>query len=262
VRIAGRGKDRETGAGSAGNPAGSGRREEDSDPLARERERILAVYARRDALTGDLYAPWRAEELFMRTGRRRIAADLFARAGVFPKAGDACLEVGFGSLGWLAELVSWGLQESDLHGIELDASRAQMAHNALPSADLRVGDAAQMPWQDGKFRLVVASTVFTSILDGRVRQRLAGEITRVLAPGGALLWYDFAVNNPRNPNVRKVSRTELRALFPELAGTIRSVTLAPPLARIVAPRSWVLATLLEALPPLRTHLLAVLVKKP
>ncbi len=91
---------------------------------------------------------------------------------------------------------------------------------------------------------------------------MAREITRVLTPGGALLWYDFAVNNPRNPNVRKVGREELRALFPELRGRIRSATLAPPLTRMVAPRSWVAATLLEALPPLHTHLLAVLVKKP
>jgi len=49
-------------------------------------------------------------------------------------------------------------------------------------------------------------------------------------------------------------------LFPALHGPMQSVTLAPPLARVVAPRSWVAATLLEACPWLRTHLMAVLVK--
>jgi hypothetical protein len=90
---------------------------------------------------------------------------------------------------------------------------------------------------------------------------VAADITRVLAPGGALLWYDFAVNNPRNPNVRRVGRKELQGLFPELRGSIRSVTLAPPLVRLVAPKSWLLATALEAFPFLRTHLLAVLLKR-
>lgn len=94
----------------------------------------------------------------------------------------------------------------------------------------------------------------------RVRRLVASEIIRVLAPRGALLWYDFAFNNPRNPNVRGINRKEIRNLFPELHGKVRSITLAPPIARIIAPRSWPLATFLEAIPLLRTHLLAVLIK--
>jgi hypothetical protein len=118
-----------------------------------------------------------------------------------------------------------------------------------------------MPWADGVYRLVITSTVFTSIRDREVQGLLAREITRLIAPSGALLWYDFAYNNPRNRNVRGVSRRRLRALFPGLDGPIRSVTLAPPIARLVAPRSRALAQMLEAVPLLRTHLLAVLVKK-
>jgi len=90
---------------------------------------------------------------------------------------------------------------------------------------------------------------------------IADEIVRVLAPGGALLWYDFAYNNPRNPNVRGIGRAEIKKLFPELAGKIRTVTLAPPLTRLIAPRWWTLASFLEAIPPLRTHLIAVLIKQ-
>jgi SAM-dependent methyltransferase len=232
-----------------------------ADAIERERQRVLDVYARRDAETGDLYAPWRADEFFMRTGRRRIAVRLLAEAGVFPKAGDPCLEVGFGSLGWLGELISWGVREPDLHGIDLDPRRVRRGREILPGADLQLGDASRMPWADGTFRLVIASTVFTSILDPSVRGSVAREIVRVLAPGGAFLFYDFAVNNPKNPDVRAIRRRELARLFPDLSGRVRRVTLAPPLARLIAPRSWLAATLLEALPPLRTHLLAVMVKK-
>ena len=57
-----------------------------------------------------------------------------------------------------------------------------------------------------------------------------------------------------------MSRKELQGLFPELSGIVRRVTLAAPLVRLVAPRSWWLAELLEAVPWLRTHLVAVLKK--
>jgi ubiquinone/menaquinone biosynthesis C-methylase UbiE len=207
-----------------------------------------------------LYAPWLPESLLGKAGRERAAAILLHRAGVFPKAGDPCLEVGFGWLGWLGTVLSWGVRERDLHGIDLDPIQVNRGREVLSLADLRVGDASNLPWESNRFRLVIASTLFTSLLDQNVRRLAADEITRVLAGGGALLWYDFTVNSPRNPAVRKVNRRELRQLFPRLTGEIRSVTLAPPLARLVAPRSWALATLMEAIPLLRTHLLAVLVK--
>ena len=132
---------------------------------------------------------------------------------MFPRAGTPCLEVGYGRLGALGTLISWGVRESDLHGIEMDPRRAAAAQTALPGADLSVGDARRMPWADGTFALVVTWTVFSSILSEAARQAVAAEIVRVLKPGGALLYYDFAWNNPRNPNVRGVSGREVRAHF-------------------------------------------------
>ena len=232
-----------------------------SDFVAIERERVHLEYERRAReVSPDLYAPWQPSFQFIHGGRIRAATTMLHRLCVFPKPGDQCLEVGFGALGWLSELIGWGVSESDLHGIELDPSRARSARGILPLADLRTGDAVKLPWDDNKFHLVITSTLFTSILDSRVRQLIADEIQRVLAPGGALLWYDFAYNNPRNPNVRGIRRRELRQLFPKLEGKVKTVTLAPPLARSIAPISWTLATFLEAIPFLRTHLLAVLTK--
>jgi SAM-dependent methyltransferase len=226
-----------------------------------EQQRVLAEYLRREReLPVDLYAPWQPTEMFMRLSRKRLATTMLKEAGVFPSAGSRCLEVGFGTLGWLGELISWGVRECDIHGLELDPVRAEKAKAILPVADLRVGDATQIPWEDGAFDMVIVSTVFTSILNPSVRRQVAEQITRVLKPGAALLWYDFAFDNPGNSAVKKVDRKELRQLFPALGGKLRKVTLAPPIARVVAPRSWLLATLLEAAPLLRTHLMGVLIK--
>ena len=230
-----------------------------SDAAERERVRLVEEYERRRRdLPSDLYAPWNPAEQFMRHGRQRLAARLLHEAGVFPGATSQCLEIGFGGGGWLPELLAWGASEETLHGVEIDTTRLAATRKRLPAAHLIEADAADLPYDSESFDLVVVSTVFTSILDDEVRRDVAQEIQRVLRPGGALLWYDFAVDNPRNPNVRGVPKKELLSLFPELRGAVRRVTLAAPLVRLVAPRSWWLAELLEALPLLRTHLVAVL----
>jgi ubiquinone/menaquinone biosynthesis C-methylase UbiE len=226
-----------------------------------ERQRLLTEYSRREREVNlTRYAPWAPAFEFMQDTAAHAAAQMLRRAGLFPGRQSQCMEIGFGYLGWLAHLIQWGVPEKHLHGIELNTHRADRARQILPLADLRVGDAVNLPWEDGVFDLVVVSTVLTSILSDETRCKVAAEVYRVLAPGGALLWYDFAVNNPRNQHVRKVGRSELQQLFPALRGEIRSITLAPPLARFLAPKSMALATLLEAIPWLRTHLIAVLVK--
>lgn len=228
---------------------------------AGEAARIVSENRRRESeIDQALYAPWHPAELFMRQGRERVAAHLLRRAGAFPVRGERCLEVGYGRLGWLATLQGWGLETSDLYGIEIDAVRAEVARAAFPGAHLEVGDARSLPWEDGVFQLAIVSTVLTSILSQPVRVRVAQEVARVLRPGGAALVYDFRWNNPSNRNVRRTGRAEIAELFPEFRGKIRSVTLMPPLARALAPRSWTLATVLECLPFLRSHLVAVMVK--
>ena len=236
-------------------------RSEAQHAVLAERQRIRVEYQRRaKEIEPDLYSPWQPAEIFFKSSRKAVAAAMLNDARVFPRTGDTCLEVGCGSGGWLADLVSWGVRDSDLHGIDIDPLRISRAKEMWSAADLRVGDASDLPWADGTFSLVVSSTLFTSVLDGDVRALIANEIVRVLAPGGALLCYDFAFDNPQNPHVRGISRSEILRLFPQLAGKIKSVTLAPPLARLIVPRSWALATFLETIPFLRTHLLAVLIK--
>jgi ubiquinone/menaquinone biosynthesis C-methylase UbiE len=233
-----------------------------ADFIANERDRMRAAYQLMPlTLTPELYAPWQPAEMLMRFERMCVAARNLRRLQAFPTAQDQCLEVGFGTRGWLADLMTWGIAQKSLHGMEIDDRKVQVARECLPGADLRVGDATSLPWGDGTFRLVIASTVLSSILDERVRRALAREIVRVLARGGALVCYDFTVASPRNPHVRRVTRSDLRDLFPDLHGRVQSVTLAPPLARLVAGRAWTLALLLQTVPLLRTHLLAVLVKK-
>lgn len=169
------------------------------------------------------------------------------------------LEVGCGTGFWLRQLVQWGARPGRVVGIDLLPERvAQARRSTAAGTGLLLGSATDLPFRDGGFDLVLQATVFTSMLDDRVRRAAAAEMRRVLAPGGAILWYDYFRNNPRNPDVRAVTAAELAALFPEMAVERTRVTLAPPITRLVAPRSWLACRLLEQLPWLRTHYLAVL----
>lgn len=84
---------------------------------------------------------------------------------------------------------------------------------------------------------------------------------RWLKPGGAVVWYDFTVDNPRNRDVRGVPVARLRQLFPQGGEpTARRVTLAPPLARAACRVHPWLHDALNLLPLLRTHVLAWVAK--
>lgn len=240
----------------------------DADRAEREAGRIVEEYARRDrARSSGLRSAERpAVREFFEGGKRRAIERLLADTGRLPLSGRRILDVGCGSGAWLARYVAWGAAPGNLAGIDLREQAVEAAHRRLEqlggtgeaSPDLRTGDAARLPWPDASFSLVSQFTVFTSILDDEARRWVAGEMWRVLAPGGAVLWYDFRYDNPRNPHVRGIGRRGIEALFPGYNVRAQTLTLLPPLARRLGRATPLLYPALAAIPPLRTHILALL----
>ena len=220
---------------------------------------IAARYARRR--DGDRYSPQRPEVQRMLQERQRAMRALFAQAGRADLAALRLVEVGCGSGGNLLELLRMGCQPQQLCGIELLPERLAQARAALPEAvQLIGGDALQAPIALASMDIVYMSTVLSSLLDDAYQQRLASALWGWVKPGGAVLVYDFTVNNPRNPDVRGVPLARLQALFPQARLQHRRVTLAPPLARAVVRLHPALYDMCNALPLLRTHVLAWLQK--
>jgi hypothetical protein len=86
-------------------------------------------------------------------------------------------------------------------------------------------------------------------------------MVRVVKPAGAVFIYDYRISDPRNPDTIGIRKKEIQRLFPEFQVNMRSLTLAPPLARRIAPVSPLLAHAMEAwFPFLRTHALYFLKK--
>ena len=126
--------------------------------------------------------------------------------------------------------------------------------------NLLCGNATSLRFENSTFDLVLQSTAFTSILDPTMKQQITSEMIRVLKENGIILWYDYHVNNPWNRDVHGIKKREINALFRGCHIDLQRITLAPPLARRVAPRSWLLAYLLERIPLLRTHYIGVIRK--
>lgn len=228
----------------------------------REIERIRGEYRRRAReIPGEFYGLHRPANLFLHHAYERALVQLLGEEGLAPLEGRRLLDVGCGGGNWLDTFQRLGARPADLAGVELQPEAVEAARARVPGADVRVGDGLTLPWPDGRFDLVFQATVFTSILDPNVRKRLAGEMLRVLVGGGAILWLDFRYSNPRNREVVGLGAGEIRSLFPGCRVTARSTALLPPLARAIVPRSWGAATLLAAIPPLRSHLAAV-IRKP
>ena len=228
-----------------------------------EAQAVVERYARRKS--GSLYSILRPEVLLSTQEWQREMLLLFG--SVCRYADDdlrrlKVVDVGCGYGGHLLDFLRYGFAPQNLTGLELLPDRATVARTKLPPAvQLHQGDASSAEIAAASQDIVFQSVVFSSLLDDGFQCELAGRMWEWLRPGGGVLWYDFIVGNPRNPDVRAVPERRVRELFPQGHLTTRRVTLAPPISRRVcriAPSAY---HVLNALPFLRTHLLCWILKR-
>jgi len=117
------------------------------------------------------------------TALRRIGLKMFP-----PREGMLVLDVGCGTGTSLRLYHDAGCRA---FGIDLSLSMLAVARNKLGQrADLRLGDASQMPYPDGIFDLVVAMFILHEI-PGEIRPLVMGETVRILKPDGRILLIDY-----------------------------------------------------------------------
>lgn len=218
-----------------------------------ERRRIFDAYERRDA-DPDRYDARRADQVALRAARARI----WGRALRGRDPIGTVLEIGCGTgavARWIREIGA-----TQVFGIDLQLARLAVARDRNPSIAYAAADGRSIPVAGGAVHIVLCSTLFSSVLDEDVAVAIAREVDRVLARDGVLLWFDFFRNNPSNPDVRGVTRADIARWFPDLVGGLERVVLAPPIARRCESMPRV-ASVLECLPMLRTHLAGAFVRR-
>src|SRR5262245_33515438 len=193
----------------------------------------------------------------MEANRQRVAVFHTVLRAMEPLNSRTILEIGAGCGANVPYFLGWGFRANAITLNELSSDLAARARVLFPAVRMVEGDAAELELEPHD--VVVASTVFTSVLEDEHRARIARTVWRLTKPGGGVLLYDFTWNNPANPNVRKLTVANIRDLFPEARSHVRRVTLAPPIARHVGIR---IGRLLHSFPWLRTHVVCWLPKEP
>ncbi|MBI5296398.1 MAG: class I SAM-dependent methyltransferase [Chloroflexi bacterium] len=221
--------------------------------------RIRQEYASRaDRLRGsDLYSLFNPAQLFTIQQRQRNIAKYLRKHGFYPLVDRSILEVGCGAGRVLLETLSFEASSQSLHGTDLLFDRLKHAHQVVANLPLTNADAQNLPYASQSIDLVMQLTVFSSILDKNVRSQVAREMIRVLKPGGLILFYDFWLN-PTNQQTCGILPLEIKRLFPDCKYEFHRITLAPPIARKLAPISWGLCLFLEGLGIFNTHYLSII----
>lgn len=166
------------------------------------------------------------------------------------------LEVGVGTGGNLPFFIQLGIPNSNIFANEIMEDRVKLLKTNYPEISVIEGNAIEININQ-KFDIVFQSTVFTSILSDKFRKELAAKMWELLNDKGIVLWYDFIYDNPQNKNVKKVTKQEIKSLFPNANKfEFYSVTLAPPIGRRVGK----LYFFFNQFKFLRTHIIAVIHK--
>ncbi|MDZ7667297.1 MAG: methyltransferase domain-containing protein [Desulfotignum sp.] len=105
-----------------------------------------------------------------------------------PKEGLRVLEIGCGTG---SNLRLYQKSGCEVNGIDLSPSMVKVATKKLgEQADIKLGDASQMPYPDNHFDLVIAMLTLHEVPKS-IRAPIINEMRRVMKPDGRLLIVDF-----------------------------------------------------------------------
>lgn len=172
------------------------------------------------------------------------------------------LDVGCGRGKVLREFVQLGATPRNLNGIDLLWERIDYAKKLSPNINFHFGNAENLPFKNGCFQIILCFVTFSSIFDFNMKQKISKEMDRVLSKDGIILWYDFFVNNPWNPDVRGVRKKEIYQLFPNFIIKLKRITIIPQVNRFLAPHSWLACYFIEKMSLIHTHYFGVIKKNP
>jgi SAM-dependent methyltransferase len=227
-----------------------------------EQERIVRVYRGwHGGAALARYAWHRPDIVFQHAMRTRVLSRMLAATLGTDLGAMRVIDVGCGTGSFLRQLIDWGATPANLLGTELQQDRLDLARpRSAPDIRWHCGPLSALPADSAD--LVSANTVISSVLDPELRQRLAGDMWRLLKPGGWCLVFDFRYNNPRNPHVRKLTRAELDGYWPGQRQQYQTLLLAPPVGRALAALPALVTETLAALaPPLRSHFIYMVQKQ-
>ena len=226
-----------------------------------EPDRIRKAYAeRKNPKQGNIYSYHNPSALFIYQEREKAILKTLSENGLEVLTDKKILDLGCGYGGILRDFINYGALPKNCYGIDLLPERIDKAKELSPGMSFKCQNAVDTGFDDEYFDVIICSTVFSSILDKEMKRDIAREILRILSPEGIVLWYDYHTDNPRNKDVKGVTKKEIEELFIGSDIRLKRITLAPPIVRALAPYSIFLCFILEKLLILNTHYIGAIKK--
>ena len=164
--------------------------------MRKENRRIKTYYKSRNQDTNNVkYSYLDTGNLYIIQSRERKLLRIINEIGVKDLSAKNILDIGCGSGNALRNMVQYGAKPKHLFGLDLFSDRIKKARELSSDIDFVKGDAISLPYRSRYFDIVTQFTVFTSILEMKVKQEIAKEMVRVLKKDGYIFWYDMRVTN-------------------------------------------------------------------
>lgn len=149
-------------------------------------------------------AIWRAGQLVSDYDNRVLEpAEVLLLARHHDAFTGRVLDTGCGAGRLLGYLVQLG---ADVVGVDISTAMVERAREHFPSADLRVGDLAELgSVVQGPFDVVLISDNLLDVFDDPERRRVLGEVRGLLGPDGLLVFssHNLASKSPRSPQAAR-----------------------------------------------------------
>ncbi|MFT9057181.1 MAG: class I SAM-dependent methyltransferase [Ethanoligenens sp.] len=231
--------------------------------MQEELDRIKERYAHRgQVVPADKYLLTNPHILLGVQEKERKMVKLLRKNDLVPLRNKKILEVGCGTGSNLLDFLRLGAQPENIRGNDLLENRIAVARKRLPEkVQLFCGDASAQELEKESFDLILQSTVFTSILEDAMQEKLAYRMWSQLKPGGYIIWFDILHGNPYNPDVRAIPLKRIKMLFPQGTFQVERVTLFPFIGQAVTRHVNFPYFILGTLPFLKMHLLCF-IRKP
>jgi ubiquinone/menaquinone biosynthesis C-methylase UbiE len=148
------------------------------------------------------------------------------------------LDVGCGSGGSLLQFLGFGFAPGSLYGIDSNPGRIQEGKERYPNLNFTCGDASRMGYNSDYFDIVMESTMFMTLPDDTLSQKIAEEMVRVVKPSGYIMLIDWRYSHSEQHEYKALSRKRINHLFKVGTKTtihcFRRGALLPPFGRFLS----------------------------
>ena len=124
--------------------------------------------------------------------RDELVTEAVCRRFDVPTSHLKILEVGVGHGHELAKFALLGIPQENLVGVDVVPDRLVRARAIYPAIRFEDGDGRALPFADASFDVVCQFTCAMHAPSKRAQELMCREMSRVLRPGGIIIWWDIA----------------------------------------------------------------------